>query len=468
MSHIEKTTLELYVLDAKEVADQRIEIARHLKDCPGCLALFNQISEYYAEVDRLLDEQEQEHPLLVSRRWLGQAKQTTTPLVASKVENALPVRLARLVVLHPVVSSAFGLAAALFIAFLLIFPRKGLDDTNPSYARAKDEFLIVYNKEGGELWRKQIGIDYDQEKLRHMEMAYEPSDYLATVDVDGDGKNEVIGSFGMIGASPLVNAVVAFNADGTERWRYPFHRQMVFGTQAFADVYFFHRLISGDFDNNGKPEIIAMAIQGGYYPTCIVKLSSIDGTLLGEYWSPGNLLSSDYRDIDGDGYKDLVLAGQNNGYDMASLIVLDPRTISGHSPAPQDFTPKNVPAGTEKYYLLFPRSDLKEVSTFKRNRAFITMRGGPHLAINVSEKVDSLWYSIIYHFDDHLRCTGVDGEDSFVGVHQRLEKESRLTKHLGASYYEDLQRSILYWDGDKFVHEPTMNRRYKETLKTSH
>jgi hypothetical protein len=50
-------------------------------------------------------------------------------------------------------------------------------------------------------------------------------------------------------------------------------------------------------------------------------------------------------------------------------------------------------------------------------------------------------------------------------LHQKLEAEGKLTKKLDKQYYEDLRKRVLYWDGEKFVKEPTMNKNY---LKAAH
>jgi len=59
-----------------------------------------------------------------------------------------------------------------------------------------------------------------------------------------------------------------------------------------------------------------------------------------------------------------------------------------------------------------------------------------------------------------MNCIKVGDDDVHSEFHKKLEKEGKLTKKLDEKYYEDLRKSILYWDGEKFVNYPTMNRRY--------
>jgi hypothetical protein len=154
--------------------------------------------------------------------------------------------------------------------------------------------------------------------------------------------------------------------------------------------------------------------------------------------------------------------GENNAFDMASLAVLDPRALSGHSPAVPAFTPKDLPAATEKYYILFPRSDLKKFAHHKRNVAAASeLQPDGLLRVDVAEDwADFGFYPLFYFFDRSMRCVRVMGEDTFINFHHKLEAEGKLTRKLDAQYYEELRQGVLYWDGEKFVHEPTMNKYY--------
>ena len=50
-------------------------------------------------------------------------------------------------------------------------------------------------------------------------------------------------------------------------------------------------------------------------------------------------------------------------------------------------------------------------------------------------------------------------------LHQKLEAEGKLTKKLDKQYYEDLRKNVLYWDGEKFVIEPTLNQNYLKAVQ---
>ncbi|MGA9364753.1 MAG: hypothetical protein WBW16_10325 [Bacteroidota bacterium] len=463
MNHIDEETLELYVLESEEISTRRAEIEAHLRECAGCEALRKEIEEFYSEVQSIREERSKATSQALTLRNVALKVPTYTefgPL--SQIPKTWPARVVLFAIRHPFVSTS-GFIALLIAALLLGMMIKTAKDLNLAYARAKDEFLVAYNKGGDELWRKHIGPGYDSEKLR-TGPRYEPDKYLVSLDVDGDGKQEVIAAFGLYGGSvlwPMRDAVVCYNADGSNRWVSKLGRKMTFGTESFTDDYVVRQILVTDRNKNRELEVMALIGHEQYYPGVILRLDPSTGSVLSEYWHSGNLASLTYRDIDGDGIAELLAAGQDNAYDMASLTVLDPQAVSGHSPAPPAYTPNGIPAGREKYHILFPRCDVRKVASRKRNVGeFLSVQEDRLLGIGVAEEVDNSPYYLFYFFGDSMKCVRVEGQDKFVYLHRRLEAQGKLSRELDARYYEELRQGVLYWDGDKFVKEPTMNKYY--------
>jgi hypothetical protein len=464
MNHIDEETLELYVLEAEEISARRGEIEAHLRECAGCEALRKEIEEFYSDVQSIREERSKATSQALTLRSVALKVPTYTefgPL--SQIKKTWPARAVLFTIRHPIVSTS-GFVALFVAALLLGMQIKSPKDSNLAYASAKNEFLVAYNKNGAELWRKHIGPGYDSERLRTEIPGYEPDKYLVTVDVEGDGKKEVIAAFGLFNGSmlwPMRDAVVCYNSDGSTRWLTKLGRQMTFGTELYSDDYPVRQILVAARSEEGAVDVLALITHYAYYPSAIARLDASTGRVLNEYWHSGILGSLEHRDIDGDGIAELVAVGENNGYDMASLAVLDPRELSGHSPAPANYTPQGLPTGTEKYYLLFPRSDLKRFASHKRNVAESPRFAKDGLMrVYVAERVENIWHPLIYCFDKSMKCIRVEGEDTFINLHRRLEAEGKLTRKLDAQYYEELRQSVLYWDGEKFVKEPTMNKYY--------
>lgn len=476
MTHIEETTLELYVLGAEEAKANAAAIEEHVKLCRGCAALLEEIKQHYDEAASLHQQQAEtvSTEALTLRSMIVRVPPFTRDLTGER-KTTLPARAVLFVIRHYAATS-LSLIALITAAVLLLVPKTGITDTNPSYARAKDEFLLVYNHEGNELWRKHIGIGYDF--AAPAPEVGRPEQTLVTANVDGDGNNEILAIFGWYrGSSNQAHAVICYNADGSERWRYEFHRQMTFGQKAFPDNYGFITMMVGDFDNNGNVEVVAVARHLPLWPSVIVRLDASDGTFLSEYWHAGWISggSVDHRDIDGDGIEEFFFGGENNSLNIGMLAVFDARWVEGYGPNRGEsfsLSRDGIPSGSEKYYITFPQSDIQEISRTPRNHVDeIEFKQDGSIQLSSGEvfsgtKGEYIPYRIFFYFDAAFRCMRVVPMDEFVRLHQRWEKEGKLRQPLDEKYLENLRRGVQYWDGEKFVKEPTMNKRYVEiTMK---
>jgi hypothetical protein len=484
MNHIPEHTIEtLFVFPEGIGSEEKRTIELHLSECALCKERYDALQRFYDSFDKHLAEPPSERdkafassltgkklPMLRTRALVKKRDDAldTYVEIIEPYRRPLPQRIIRFVRIHPVKTvGGFSLAAALvFAAISFVRPVK---DTNPSYARAKNEFLIVYNKEGEEVWRKHIGVGFDFDTFRKHRPDVMLNNFMAATDVDKDGKNEVIASYGVV-ENPLPtgrNAIVCYTFDGRERWKYEFNRKMTFGTEEFSNDYIIGNMMVRDFEKDGTIDIVGVFGHIPYYPWAIVRLDAKKGMLLNEYWNPGACGQGYHGDIDGDGIEELLFAGTNNGLNAASLLVLDPRKMSGYAPSPPAYTPVGVEKGMEKYYILLPQSDLSKVGPSRRNYVHDLRLTSDNLLLLQTAEIQSGDHKpgILYFFDTQMRCVRVDGNDYFVQAHKLLEDEGKLSKKLTEQYYDELRKSVQYWDGEKFVNEPTMNKVYLELSK---
>jgi len=460
MAHVDQHTLELFVLDAPEVGAQRHMIESHLAECPGCKALKAEIEEYHEEVQSLRQQRTMDNPEAVTARHVIAR---IPRFHGDRQQLSRPARVVVFMVRHPV--ATLGAIAVLFALLVLtLLPRAGISDRNPAYARAQNEFVVVYNSQGAELWRKHIGPGYDLQGLKARPLGMFPDRYLATLDVDADGMNEVVAIPGVLGpAAPEYRTVFCYGPDGAERWRFAQHGKMTFGQESFADDFIAQAFMAAPLGRSRKTSIAALSSVLCYYPACLALLSGVNGSVEGCYWHPGVVMTLDRHDVDGDGTEEILLGGQNNGFSLASLAVLDPDVLEGHAPAPASHTPANVPPGREKFYILFPRSDLGAFAVNRSARVVgLSYLSPGHLMATVAEDFESRTVPLLFHFDSSMVCTRVEAEDTFVVAHRQLKKEGKLKAELNVDYFEALRREVQYWDGSRFVKVPATNKLYVE------
>lgn len=465
MDHLHEKTIELYVLNPEQLGALRVEIEAHLRECPGCAALHKEISEYYEEVEKLQPEEAlSEAQALTLRDWIVRADTYKDRVPLQRVRRTIPLRAAIFITQHPV-AATLSFSGLVVVSLLLLFFTRGIKDLNPAYARAKNEFLIAYNKEGQELWKKHYGLYFDYEdQITKAKSAIPLDQLLRVVDVDGDGKNEVVSINPWAEAVPLKETVYCYNPDGSERWTYELHRMINFGTESYADDFSFLRMMLGDFDGDGVLEVVAVAHHMPDFPCVVVQLDARNGKFLGEYWHPGYLVGLDHTDMDGDGVEELILGGVSNAFAQGALVILDPRRMSGHAPGTAKYIPQGVPEGTEKYYLLFPHTDLVKVAVdMKGSVGVIRIVADGLVEVGTGEDIgDGRLYGPMYYFDSNMKVVKLLPEVGFEALHHRLEAEGKLTRKLDEQYYKELREGVRYWDGENFVKEPTMNKKYLE------
>jgi hypothetical protein len=460
--HLEENTLALYVLHAPEVEERRQEIASHLEHCIGCSRLLEEIEGYYSEVGEL--QGSEEHSLLPSLEVADRLSRKTddarggplaplkSPLLQVFVASfkAYPVRW----------SGAFALAAAVL---LFLVPKFFATDSNPTYVRAKDEFLVALNKNGQELWRRYVRPEYESVVLKAS-----LTSVSAVADIDGNGKNEIVLMLPheqTLAGAYSSTRIACYNADGGDRWQFEFHPKMDFGEVTFSGEYFLeHPLVLRDFERNGQRRIAFAARHAAWWPCVVGLLDANDGKVLGEYWHPG-WVKIKAKDVDGDGIEEVVAVGYNNAFKKNVLAVLDPRQIKGHAPATAEYTPNGIGSAAEKFYILLPDPDLFGLALRFPAEASYGIQEGTPLEIRTIRflslgKLGDRVAEVFFDFDKQMRCIEVRGGDEFVDLHRSLEKEGRIKTKLDANYFEVLRREVQYWDGEKFVKEPTMNRRY--------
>ncbi len=472
--HLDEKTLELHTLRSPLVNDRQAEIKNHLKHCPWCNALAVDIETYYREVEEI------RRPLSASP---ARALYPVERMIRLRTEGApVPIpsggnttlqRVFETMRRHPVRWTA-GFAAVLSLATFGV-EKALVRDLTVAYALPDKEFLVAYNKNSEELWRNYLGYGFDIANAPHY-ISKEKEFGSPVLDVDGDGTNEVINISGWKGwdrqERKYDNDVFCLNADGSERWKFELHRNVTIGTTQYSDDYRFYQIIAGDFRKSGRAEVFGLAVHIPWFPSVIVRLDARDGTLLGEYWHNGMLPYVARKDIDHDGVEELFFAGQNNRFGAASLLVLDPRYIEGYAPAPEDFRPQGMKPGLEKYYLLFPPSDLRPFwADITHEVQRIAWRQDGRLEVWVVEKIISpdaqttknLIHEpqLLYYFDSAMRCVDVRVSDAFSALHARFKSLGKVKNEINNAYLEQLRQGVRYWNGGQFVKEPIMNARYR-------
>jgi hypothetical protein len=374
---------------------------------------------------------------------------------------------------HPVKTTGYAtaLAAALVLGFLAVRPVK---DTNPAYAAVKNYQLFVYNSNHEVLWTKTAkGIPNTKLDQPASASLIENRQVYLVDDIDDDSRNEVLisGISNEKGQSFTLDSLYCFNSNGSLRWVQAYY------SNAFAESFEYTR--SGQWNirhffvmkrtESSQPRLFVVAYCAPYFPAKISEVNPTHGQELRTYWHPGGISRIIPHDIDNDGRQEIVATGVNNGHGKAYILALDPDRLEGCGPAPSEFYPRGIPKAKEKIYMLLPRTDISEkysTSGYSTPDAILVMPDG-NLIVYVQE-LDGVFpdqpnANILFTIGPNLRILSVTWSDQFLRIYDRLLSEGKVKKPLSPEYWENLKKGALYWDGEKFVKEPTMNKLYPDS-----
>ena len=311
----------------------------------------------------------------------------------------------------------------------------------PEDCRLDYRTLIVTDLGGREVWRYSfpdpflIGA-YDQGSGNSLKKAWfvklNPEDrevstifpyYPVTVDETGGG-------------------LFCFSPKGKEKWRFDTTTEVSDHEQTYPPTYVIADYCVSPIEEGGPNRIFVTSHNTYGDPNRFTILDG-DGVPIGDYWHSGHLSLLAVEDLDGDGVKEILLAGVNNGHGRAVMHVLDPRNVKGafSQPAGDKKQLMGFDPGTQIATVLFPRTcinrkfqynELTRLSVLKDSIKVDVMEvGGDHQAI------------VIYRFGKDLIPKRPIISDHLINLHATMRSKGELDHDYSESEVDDLAKSLL-------------------------
>ncbi len=471
MHHINEHTLELYVLQAKEVEEKRHEIEDHLAGCHGCRELVEEMSAFHAELKEELKEvpsfESSDETALVRRNVSPVPFYDTYAPPAVYRPTTLVGRFFYFVRRHPIAAGAGSfvtmgvVAAALFLTVLR--PANQSNPTRWQYNVASST-IDVYDDHYALLWQIP-SPDVTQENI-HRE-----GSFFRTVlaDLDGDGKNEIITTHFLVGDQYTTNqhgqklSLIDVAAKKV-LWEIPFVDSVNYLDRPYSQYYNADMILVVDVEKRRGKEILVSANNIGRSPSYIARLDS-RGNILGQYWHFGSLVALYAVDVDGDGRNEVIACGVNDTQDTTQgefpmAVVLDPRMITGKTRS--SVCPGLVlsPSGAEINYIRFPQSDINVALRQSSFTEFALFDSPDVLQFHVSSTLpDGTQWHFHYYFSRQMVPLYVKSENTTDRLHAKLRDEGKVTGTIDNAYLENLKNGIRYWDGREWRKEVTRVRQ---------
>lgn len=275
-------------------------------------------------------------------------------------------------------------------------------------------------------------------------------------DIDNDNSPEILISM-QTKTESHEGLLICLNEKGDELWDFTAGREIQYGDTGFSSDYRIMGLLTYDFNDDGFKEIIVTASYKIDFPNQIVILDS-KGKVKGEYWNSGYLNRCEIADIDKDGRADLLLAGCNNEYKKACLVVFDTEDIDGGSPQDNEtWASDELNRGTEKYYILFPRTDFDDATITQEAAASIEILNNDTISLV------ALNSQIIFNLDFNMKISEVRLSNLFQDFYRQAKFDGRVHAELDDKYRQKLETGLLYFDGTTWVSQPAKSNPWPTT-----
>lgn len=362
--------------------------------------------------------------------------------------------------------STMTIFAFLMLTGIIGFMAYGPIDKNPEMVSIAGEYLILENDRGLEISRINIGEVTAEYMSRNI--TAKPTYILH--DINNDKINELIWGNSLTSTFRERSFVQAWSVSGDSViWELPIRMDYQFPRQ--------HVKMNGYLTIDELAVIGEKLIVSASFPTFFQSMiSSVDikdGTIEQEYVHIGNTNDMLTADIDEDEKEEIILTGVNNAFWTACLIILDPEYMQGHSPLTEEYQIENLPRAKEMYYILIPKTVVgKYLTKFEkfnvgRNLSLDKERKSLYASITETTRKfgnNTEYASVLAYFNFNMEPIGFGTSDLYDIIARELYQSGDIPFIPNYDYFQAFKDSLLYWNGEEFVNEVSMNREYLEML----
>ncbi len=346
----------------------------------------------------------------------------------------------------------------LAIIFLIVFATGILDfDTNPVHVEFKNDMAYIENKSGKVLWTIRM-MDNANNRLNSGFLRYS----IRFADINNDGTNDVFVSdeyFNDTKENNNFGRIACFDNHHNLIWKYNFHDTVSSPTFKSVNIYICY--IIGIIKQKNKKVIYAIARNRNLYPNAIFELDAKTGKRidsLNTLWNAGGITNGVIGDFNHDGKPELIVTAIHNGFQRAVLFSIDMNKLGGQTPAPPNYTFYNMKAASLNSFILLPISDYGRYYFRWNMPAPASLQYSSvnnQFKFDVDEGVGNIsdMAALSYVFDNKLNFEFISCDDRF-----QVQRDSLVAKGVlkppytnTPGYFNSLRNQIKYWIGNKFI-----------------
>lgn len=367
---------------------------------------------------------------------------------------------------HTVVNWVLSISTLFIIIFFIINYLIPHLDRNPVNQSFENDRYVAYNKHGVKIFESEKLEEGNRDYYNHK--LFKNNRFVLS-DINGDGINEVLYLQKSHFNDLESRSIYCYKNTNNMLWKFCLpYKSLIYNGELYNDK----TSVMGIFTIKSKDRKFQKIVYRGhfneYFPY-IIGVLDYNGNLISEFINAGHMSYGKVLDIDQDNNEEVIFAGVNNQnpYNCAATVIFDSDFIKGVSPESdplQDGKP-----GLEMYYILFPRSVVLEkfhelpekISTqMPRNIATGLIYNDMKILITTKECEESPSPTLMYFFDEKMNLVNIDAEDYFEIKYRKLLINKIIPEIPLSEYLESLKSKVLWWDGDKFVNYPVINKHY--------
>jgi hypothetical protein len=334
------------------------------------------------------------------------------------------------------------LAVAVISALGILLVPQILVDRLPADFKIDGSNLVVVNKKGRPIWRFETGLEnlLPEREFRDRFLKKSGLTSFLISDLDYDGRLEVLFA-PQTGDGRGAGRLFVFEAKGRERWVFETGREIRSGDGTIPADFGIRGFVVHDFEKDLRSEIVLVSQAVGRSPGRLLLLD-LNKKILGDFLNDGPIEDLLFTDLTRDEHEEIVVVGRNDEFMRPCLFIFDGRDVKGGSPQGPGRAFPVLDPGSEKIYILFPRTALDELKKSDGSLREVQLLSNERIRA-ITDLSD-----VFYEFDFTGRLLSVDLGNSYERQYGDFFRKGRLTDAFDSDRIRrQLAAGLHYFDG---------------------
>ncbi len=331
-------------------------------------------------------------------------------------------------------------------------------DDNPESLYSDGNKLFVKNKNGKVLWTLNVNLNIDV--LTYPELL---KNYAMIIDLNGDNENELLFIQTALDERNVKQGrgtIIYFDKYQKIKWEYTFQDTVFSERENLQPVYDAYLIDTTTIEN--RKVLLSYANNSTSFSSAIFALDLNTGERINNtQWNSGYTWDAMIIDPKGDGERELVAMGADNGLKDAVLWGMKVKNINGYRPTTPDYRIRNFDETKLQFYLRIPNTDYDSL-TGTRSMGMLTGtliydKINYNIRFTTISKVNRATDETVPSFHFSFNIKAMDFEiflvDKFTSKRDSLVAIGKLNPPYTDTkeYKAMIKNNILYWQNSKWL-----------------